>query len=113
MIDQARRVWLMTVSLRTRRRLFVWLVSIALGGVAGVFYMFAILPPDHSNAVSWLTGARAGMSIAAATSALEIFVIYGTSGAALRRLPFLRLLGLRVTAHAAIITLLLVLNAFI
>ncbi len=100
----------MTVSLRTRRRLLIWLVSMALGGVAGIFYTAAIIPGRPAS-VSWMTGARAGLLIAGATSGLELFIIHGSRVAALRRLPFLQFLGLRVAAHATIITLLLILNA--
>jgi adenylate cyclase len=103
----------MTVSLRTRRRLWRWLVFVVLGGIAGIFYTVVILPSDRSGAASWLTGARAGMLIAGGASGLELFVIYGAWGAVLRRLPFLQFLGLRVAAHATLITLLLIFNTYI
>ena len=103
----------MTLSRRSRRRFLTCLVSALCGAAAAYFYTRATVPPGRPDFITWHTGVRIGFLIAGATSAFEVFVVYGTAGAALRRLPFLQLLALRTGAHGTIIMTLLLLNMFV
>jgi adenylate cyclase len=86
-------------------------VFVAAGAIVGEVYTDLILMPNMADQRIWLPGARVGAVIAGAISGLEIFFIHDRYGAAFRRLPFLRFLGLRVAAHTGLVVAILAVNA--
>ena len=103
----------MKMSRRSKRRLLTWLVSVLAGAIVGEVYFRVILMPDLPQLRAWLPGARAGALIAGSTVGLELFLINGSLGAAIRRLPFWQFLSLRVAAHTGLAVAMLAVNAWI
>jgi adenylate cyclase len=101
------------MSRRSQRRLLIWLVCVLACAIVSEIYADVILMPDKSYLRTWLPGARAGALIAGSTSGLELFFINGSLGAAIRRLPFLLFLSLRVAAHTSLVVTMLAVNALI
>ena len=91
-------------------RLVTWFATMAFGALAGYAYTRVAYDTIPVEILQTLPGLRAGLLLAGASSAFELFVMRGDVERWFARRTLLQALGLRVLIHTAIVVLCLLAN---